>query len=80
MTLQEALNLYTRDGLLRFAGNVIKMTALVELTAAAILTVRWSGQFGAGRAAYLGLFHAVSAFNNAGFSLFSDNLMGYRAT
>ena len=26
------------------------------------------------RAAYLGLFHAVSAFNNAGFSLFSDNL------
>ena len=25
-----------------------------------------------------GLFHAVSAFNNAGFALFSDNLMGYR--
>jgi trk system potassium uptake protein TrkH len=31
-----------------------------------------------GHAAWLGLFHAVSAFNNAGFSLFSDSLMGYR--
>jgi trk system potassium uptake protein TrkH len=29
------------------------------------------------RAFYLGLFHAVSAFNNAGFALFSDNLMSY---
>lgn len=27
----------------------------------------------------LGVFHAVSAFNNAGFALFSDNLMGYAA-
>jgi trk system potassium uptake protein TrkH len=30
------------------------------------------------RAAYMAVFHAVSAFNNAGFSLFSDNLMHYR--
>lgn len=30
-----------------------------------------------GRAANLGVFHAVSAFNNAGFALFSDNLMGF---
>jgi trk system potassium uptake protein TrkH len=30
-------------------------------------------------AAWYGLFHAVSAFNNAGFSLFSDSLMRYRA-
>jgi trk system potassium uptake protein TrkH len=30
------------------------------------------------RALYFGVFHAVSAFNNAGFSLFSENLMAYR--
>jgi trk system potassium uptake protein TrkH len=30
------------------------------------------------RSTYLGLFHAVSAFNNAGFSLFSTNLVAYR--
>lgn len=30
-----------------------------------------------GRAAWLALFHSVSSFNNAGFSLFSDNLVSY---
>lgn len=30
-----------------------------------------------GRAAYLGVFHAVSAFNNAGFALFSDSMAGF---
>ena len=31
------------------------------------------------RAIELGVFHAVSAFNNAGFALFSDNLIGFAA-
>jgi trk system potassium uptake protein len=31
----------------------------------------------AGRALYLGAFHAVSAFNNAGFTLFTTNLIGF---
>ena len=31
-----------------------------------------------GKALWFGFFHSVSAFNNAGFSLFSDNMMGFR--
>ena len=34
----------------------------------------WAGTHGLARGAWLGVFHSVSAFNNAGFSLFSDNL------
>src|SRR3954447_6043316 len=30
-----------------------------------------------GRALYLGVFHAVSAFNNAGFALFTDNMISF---
>jgi trk system potassium uptake protein len=30
-----------------------------------------------GRSVYLGVFHAVSAFNNAGFALFTDNMMSF---
>ena len=30
-----------------------------------------------GRALYLGVFHAISAFNNAGFALWPDNLMRF---
>jgi trk system potassium uptake protein TrkH len=40
--------------------------------------VRFAQDLGWAKGLWFGLFHAVSAFNNAGFSLFSDNLMGYR--
>ncbi len=32
-----------------------------------------------GAAAYHGMFHAVSAFNNAGFALYPDNLVRFNA-
>jgi len=78
LTLKEALNIETMEGLVRFAVTVLKVTAVFELTGAAILTLRWWTEFPLPKAAYLGLFHAVSAFNNAGFSLFSNNLVDYR--
>jgi trk system potassium uptake protein TrkH len=59
---------------------VIKMTLAVETAVALVLLLRFwlAHDFSFGRAAVLGLFHAVSAFNNAGFALFSDNLIGYQ--
>jgi trk system potassium uptake protein TrkH len=78
LTLQEALNLQTGEGLLKFTLGVLRMTLLFELVGAAALALWWWPDMGAGRAAYFGVFHAISAFNNAGFALFSDSLMGYR--
>ena len=78
LTLQEALNVQTMEGLARFALTVLKLTLAFELTGALILTARWAGEYGIGQAAYYGVFHAVSAFNNAGFALFSDSLMRFR--
>jgi trk system potassium uptake protein TrkH len=78
LTLQEALNIETMEGLARFVLTVLKLTLAFELTGAAILTMRWAGEYGVGRAAYHGVFHAISAFNNAGFALFSDNLVRFR--
>ncbi|ANU07321.1 TrkH family potassium uptake protein [Paraurantiacibacter namhicola] len=66
------------------AGSVLKMilliTVVVEAIVAAILTVRFATQHGMewGTAAWQGLFHSVSAFNNAGFSVNSDSLMGFQ--
>lgn len=50
-----------------------------EAAIAAMLTLRfWSdGDEGFLDALWLGVFHSVSAFNNAGFALFSDNLMSF---
>ncbi len=58
--------------------GVFAITVVVESLTAVILTGRLlvEGQPG-GRAVWLGVFHAVSAFNNAGFSLHSDNLVRY---
>jgi trk system potassium uptake protein TrkH len=78
ITLQEALNVQSMDGLIRFVLNVLRLTLAFELVGALVLGLRWTGQMGLGRALYFGLFHAVSAFNNAGFALFSDSLMQYR--
>lgn len=78
LTLQEALSVQTMEGLIRFVFTVFKLTLTFELVGAALLTIAWTGEMGLLRAAYFGVFHSVSAFNNAGFSLFSDNLIRYR--
>jgi Trk-type K+ transport system membrane component len=63
----------------RVLAGVARFTLLVQSIAATALFLRfWTGhEEPAGRAAYLGIFHAVSAFNNAGFALFSDNLASF---
>ncbi|MBO8193065.1 TrkH family potassium uptake protein [Streptomyces oryzae] len=59
--------------------RVVKVSLLLEAITAAILTVRLGTTYGESwpRALWLGVFHAVSAFNNAGFALYSDSLMGF---
>ena len=78
LTLQEALNVQDMEGLVRFAGTVLKLTLVIEGIGAAILTLRWWPEMGFGQALWHGIFHAVSGFNNAGFALWSDNLSSWR--
>ena len=60
-------------------AGVIVVSVVVEAVVAAVLAVRFATGYGEplGRAAYLGVFHAVSAFNNAGFALYTDSLVGF---
>lgn len=69
-------------GELRYLISAIaKITLLVETSIAVILFIHLSdaGHDGMGRAAYSAIFHAVSAFNNAGISLYSDSLTRFAA-
>ncbi|MFG3440990.1 TrkH family potassium uptake protein [Nonomuraea sp. NPDC047897] len=63
----------------RVVRNVALFSLVCEVITAVLLTGRFLVGYGEpfGRALYLGAFHAVSAFNNAGFVLWSDNLMGF---
>lgn len=63
----------------RVLGGSVVVAFTTELVVATILTGRlWLHEhYGLGRAAWSGLFHAVSAFNNAGFALWSDSLIAH---
>src|SRR5699024_2486402 len=53
--------------------GVIVLSLAVEAVTATVLAARFAS-YGVsfGRSVYLGVFHAISAFNNAGFALYSD--------
>jgi len=53
-------------------------TFLFEAVGAAGLYGMWQGSLGPAERIYRSVFHAVSAFCNAGFSLQSDSLISYR--
>lgn len=79
LVLQEAHNLYSVGGIVRFTRNVILMTMAIEGAGAILLAARWVPEFGWGRGVYYGIFHSISAFNNAGFDLMGQfrSLTGY---
>jgi trk system potassium uptake protein len=63
----------------RLLLGVARFSLATEAVVAALLFLRFwvAHDEPVGRALYLGVFHAVSAFNNAGFALFSDSLVGF---
>ncbi len=58
------------------AISVLRITAIIELTTILMLFFWWwgSGRLPAGTALYYAIFHAIAAFNNAGYALFDGNL------
>jgi len=70
MLLQESFNQVSIEGIVRLVKYVIQMTFIIETLGAVILALRWAPEFGWRRSIYLGIFHSVSSFNNAGFDLF----------
>ena len=72
----QALGLGSARGVLL---GVARTSLLFEAAGAAVLAVRLATSYDEtpGRALWLGIFHSVSAFNNAGFALYSDSLIGF---
>ena len=64
-------------GLASLVRHVLMFTLLMEVAGAALLFLRFSGMYHPGRALYLAIFHAVSAFCNAGFCLYAQSLMDF---
>jgi trk system potassium uptake protein len=77
ITLQQSLDLPGLRGSVQLVQSIIATTLIFELTGAFALIPVFLQKYGWGESIWLAVFHSVSAFNNAGFSLFSNNLVDY---
>ncbi len=77
LTMQEAIGGFGLAGLVRLTRMVVVAMLAIEAMGALALTALFAREFPFPRALYYGVFHAVSAFCNAGFSLFSTSLQAY---
>jgi trk system potassium uptake protein TrkH len=57
--------------------SIFAATLIFEITGTFLMTYVFSQKYSIDESLWLGIFHSVSAFNNAGFGLFKDNLMSY---
>jgi trk system potassium uptake protein TrkH len=77
LILKESLNQLSLQGIVRVVRLIVVLTICIELVGALILAWAFGQTMPLGDALFHGLFHAVSAFNNAGFDLFTTSLFGY---
>ncbi|RMG55583.1 MAG: Trk family potassium uptake protein [Acidobacteria bacterium] len=78
VVLHEIFDEAMAEELIRLIRNIITLTFVIESVGFALLLVEFLGRAPSWtEALYQAVFHSVSAFCNAGFSLASDSLMGF---
>ncbi|GAA0357579.1 TrkH family potassium uptake protein [Bacillus horti] len=77
LIIQQTTQSVSSQGLVKLSLYIAMIVFILESLATVILTLRWKDEMGLGQAAYYALFHTISAFNNAGFALWSDSLSGF---
>lgn len=75
IVLQEDLNQTSFGELISLVQLIVKVVFCVELMGAVLLAVTFVPDLGWREGLWSAVFHAVSAFNNAGFALYPDSLM-----
>ncbi len=76
--LKESLLYPSTEGISKFFKNVVLFVFLIELIGAILLTMRFMLEMNFAKALWFGVFHSISAFNNAGFSIFESGLTPYK--
>lgn len=77
MVIQQSLNQTSLGGVIKLVKNLFIFSISIEFIGLLILSIKWVPEYGWWKGIYYSFFHSISAFNNAGFALWSDSLMGY---
>lgn len=77
MVMQDVFAHTPREDIFSLVKSTVFFTLSAEILGTALLTIHWSQHLPLGGAVYTAVFHSISAFCNAGFSLFSDSMTQY---
>ena len=77
LVVQDTLTHSPTKNLFSLVKAVLAFTFITEAIGCLILTLHWHRVLPWSKALFYGIFHAISAFCNAGFSLFSNSLEGF---
>ncbi|MDA1476160.1 TrkH family potassium uptake protein [Bacillus changyiensis] len=77
--IQQSLNQTSLGGVIKLIKNLFIYSFTIEMMAMMILAFKWVPEYGFRTGLFHSVFHSISAFNNAGFSLWRDNLMRYES-
>jgi trk system potassium uptake protein TrkH len=72
LLIVESLNQYNIQGVVKLIQRILIGTLIFEGAGAIILSLRFIPDFGVVNGTYKGIFHAISAFCNAGFDLMGE--------
>ena len=79
LVLQNSFTYSPTKDILSLVKAILIFTFATELIGAFILGAYWQHLYPLSKAIFYGIFHAISAFCNAGFSLFTTNLEEFSA-
>ena len=77
LVIKEQLNQETMTGLVRLTKYVILATFTIEAIGALLLSIRFIPEYGFVTGMWYSIFHAISAFCNAGFDILGDSIAPY---
>lgn len=77
--IQETLSFFDTVDIASLLKSVFIFTITIEAIGAMLLTIRFAFDMPFNAALYSGIFHSVSAFCNAGFSIYKNSLINYQS-
>ena len=77
MIIKESISHHSKLDFMVFIKKVFKYTLVIEGVSAVLLIIFFIQHFPPGEAIKQGIFHSISSFCTAGFSLFSNNLIDF---
>ena len=78
--IQESFDRPFLQGSNSLVTSIIATTLIFEITGIFLLLIVFAKDYGLSRGLWLSIFHSISAWNNAGFSLFPNSLVDYQSS